>query len=85
MVMPFDRGEHQWLCAWRWYRRALAASGRDSGRGSMDAEDFAEALAQSVWYLKDWLKNDERQRLLTDHDIEQFANNEPVLKVLADP
>jgi hypothetical protein len=83
-VMPFDRWEHQWLRAWRWHRRTLVATGRETGRGSWDAEDFSEALAQAVWHLKDWLKNDPRQRKVSDQQIEEFTKAEPVLLVLAD-
>src|SRR5688572_29954582 len=82
--MPFDRWEHQWLRAWRWHGRTLAATGRFGGRASLDAEDFAEALAQSVWHFKDWLKNDPRQDRVTNQEIEEFAKSVEVLLVLAD-
>ena len=81
--MPLDRWEHQWLRAWRWHARTLTASGRDTGKGSLDAEDFAEVLAQSVWHLKDWLKNDDRQQAVAEQ-VEEFARSTPVLLVLAD-
>ena len=83
-VMRYDRWEHQWLRAWRWYGRTLTATGRVNGRGSLDAEDFSEALCQSIWHLKDWLKNDQRQTVVSNPDIEFFANNNAVLKVIAD-
>ncbi len=83
-VMPLNRWEHQWLRSWRWYARTLEASGRESGKGSLDAEDFAEALAQSVWHFKDWLKNDTRQQVLGNREIEVLANSDPTLGVLAD-
>ena len=83
-VMPFRRWEHQWLRAWRWYDRTVEASGRDSGRGSLDAEDFGEALAQALWHLKDWLKNDENLSKELRGSVEGFVGGEQTLLVLAD-
>jgi len=53
-------------------------------QASRDAEDFSEALCHSVWHLKDWLKNDPRQTQVTAKEIEQFANNDPALAIVAD-
>lgn len=83
-VMPFRRWQHQWLRAWRWHERTVAASGRESGRGSLDTEDFGEALAQAVWHLKDWLRNDENLPQELRDQVETFARSEPILLVLAD-
>lgn len=83
-VVTQDRWEHQWLRALRWYSRALAASGRDTGKGSLDADDFSYALCESVWHLKDWLKNDPRQGVVGGAEIEAFANSNPALMVVAD-
>ncbi len=82
--MPLRRWEHQWLRAWRWYDRTVAASGRNTGRGSLDVEDFGEALAQALWHLKDWLKNDENLSPELRGSVEEFVNGEQTLLVLAD-
>ena len=83
-VARYDRWEHQWLRVLRWYRRTLDATGRHGGRASPDAEDFSDALCQSVWHLKDWLKNDPRQTTIRPNEIEEFANSDPALIVVAD-
>lgn len=83
-VVRFDRWEHQWLRTLRWHDRTLHATGRLTGRASRDTEDFSDALCQSVWHLKDWLKSDPRQTLLEPREIEAFANNDPALMIVAD-
>ncbi|WP_210502797.1 hypothetical protein [Nocardioides xinjiangensis] len=83
-VARYDRWEHQWLRILRWYHRTLHATGRDTGVGSRDTEDFSEALCHAVWHLKDWLKHDHRQSVLSVSAIEEFANNDPALMIVAD-
>lgn len=83
-VVQYDRWEHQWLRILRWYHRTLKATGRDAGKASRDTEDFSEALCHAVWHFKDWLKHDHRQSILTASAIEDFANNDPALMIVAD-
>jgi len=83
-VARYDRWEHQWMRMIRWHRRTLDATGRHGGQASLDAEDFSDALCQSVWHLKDWLKNDPRQTEIGSSEVETFANDDPALKVAAD-
>lgn len=83
-IVRYSRWEHQWLRILRWHHRTLDATGRHSGRASRDAEDYSDALCQSVWHLKDWLKNDARQTAVSPDEIEIFANNDQALMVVAD-
>lgn len=83
-VARYDRWEHQWLRILRWYHRTLHATGRETGVGYRDTEDFSEALCHAVWHLKDWLKNDPRQTVVDASEIEEFANSNPALMVIAD-
>lgn len=82
-AVAFDRWEHQWVRALRWYKRTLDATGRESGNGSLDAADFSEALVQAVWHLRDWLNNDPRIDL-PSKELTAFTIADPALQLVAD-
>lgn len=82
-AVAFDRWEHQWVRALRWYERTLDATGRETGKGSLDAADFSEALVQAVWHLRDWLDNDSRIAL-PSKEIKTFTVGDPALQLVAD-
>lgn len=82
-AVAFDRWEHQWVRALRWYERTLDATGRETGKGSLDAADFSEALVQAVWHLRDWLENDPRIAL-PSNELRGFTVRDPALQLVAD-
>jgi hypothetical protein len=82
-AVAFDRWEHQWVRALRWYKRTLEATGRETGRGSLDAADFSEALVQAVWHLRDWLVNDPRIALPAEK-LKAFTTGDSALQLVAD-
>ncbi len=82
-AVAFDRWEHQWVRALRWYVRTFDATGRETGKGSLDAADFSEAFVQAVWHLRDWLDNDPRIALPSE-ELKAFAVDDPALQLVAD-
>lgn len=82
-AVAFDRWEHQWVRALRWYERTLNTTGRVTGKGSLDAADFSESLVQSVWHLRDWLINDPRIDL-SSTQLKDFVLGDPAMRLVAD-
>jgi hypothetical protein len=61
----------------------LDATGRETGRGSLDAAGFSEALVRAVWHLRDWLINDPRIALPREK-LKAFTTGDSALQLVAD-
>lgn len=65
------------------YRGRLQDAAQIGSIGSDDATDLVHSFFQSVWHLKDHIKNDPRSGLGAAA-VESFANCAPALRIAAD-